>query len=289
MSDASPGEEHVDLSEAQRQLLAEEAARHDLEPDELLVMLLAAYRQVATEELEFATAEDIATTREEFQGLLEDVRERVIQVKRETDQKAPTDHTHPELAEQVDTAKATVADFEETLEKLQSDLTTVETEVAELSETLSGGFDNYEEILEYLLDQTDLLEQRVDTLAEALLETRGRLREVSGQRREQELLAELKADANRAGVSRGTCDDCGQRVNVGLLTKPRCPHCSATFTELAVSRRLGGLLTEYRLKNDDHPELTGAKRPEIDDEIAAGLEETTERPEFPSEEERVDE
>ena len=286
MSDLTLGEEEdVELSEPQVQWLAAEAARHDLEPEEVLDALLTAYQQATADDVEYVEAEDLAATRAEFQELLEDVRNRVVQVKREADQKAPADHEHSELAEQVGATQTSLKQLQTAVTELTEQTTALESEVETLDETVAGGFENYEEILEYLLDHTDTLEGRLDTLATAALETRSQLREVSGERREQELLSELKADANREGITQASCGNCGQRIDVGLLTKPRCPHCSTTFTELGVEKRLGGLLTDYRLQGGDHPELTGSKQSKLDEEIAEELETTSETPDFTSGEE----
>lgn len=272
MSDAQSGEdEAVVLSESQQQWLAAEATHHDLEPTELLEALIAAYQRATAEGVEYVAADELAATQAEFQELLEDVRNRVVQVKQEADSKAPADHEHEELTERLTAAQATVDELEAELAAVTDQATALETELEALDETVTQGFDNYEEILESVLDRTDAIEDRLDTLARAVLDARSQLRDVSGERREQELLAQLKAAANQAGIDQATCDNCGQRVNVGLLTKPRCPHCSTTVVELGVTKRLGGLLTKYRLHSGDHPALTGSTQPKLDEAIAEEL------------------
>lgn len=284
MEDLSSGEGAVELSEPQLRWLAEEATRHDLDPGELLEALIVAYEQATTEDAAYVDAEELADLQAEYQDLLEDVRERVIQVKREVDGKAPEDHRHPAFEKRVGAVEETLTVVETALDEVRAETNTLEADLTELSQTVDGGFDNYEAVLESLLDQTETLEDRLDTLAQAVLDARSRLREVSSEQREQELLAELKADANREGINTAQCDSCRGSVNLGMLTTPRCPHCSTSFTGLGTEDRLGGLLTEHRLRVGNHPELTGSTRPAIDEEIADDIGETADTPTVASQE-----
>jgi predicted Zn-ribbon and HTH transcriptional regulator len=156
-----------------------------------------------------------------FDGLLEDVRERVIQVKRETDQKAAADHDHPELASAV-----------EELEGVADDLETVAAAVDKLETRMEGGFDNYEEVLEYLADTIDQVSRRQATLANAIVETREELRKLAARDSARSAVEELQRAAGQLGVRNADCEDCGTTVDLGLLTRTECPHCSASFVSV---------------------------------------------------------
>ncbi len=274
-------EQPLPFAEEDRQWLLDEADRRDIPPAELLASIVAAHRLVASSDEEqlpseaaadLATESDLDALQEEFMELVEDVRSRVIQVKRETDTKAPAEHDHPDLIERIDAAAAETDELESHLTAIEATVDELEADLSAVEADLSDGFDNYETILTYLLDRTDTLTDRVDTLARALLATREQLRETIGRRKEQQALEELKQEANEQDVAVAECDACGGRVRISLLTTPECPHCSSTFTGVEASSGLSGLVRSDRLVVGDHPALMGRQRPEIDDEIEADLE-----------------
>ncbi|SDQ15579.1 CopG family transcriptional regulator [Halopelagius longus] len=180
----------------------------------------------------------------EFDEKLTDVRERVVQVKRETDRKAPADHDHPDLSGRVET--------------LSEEFEAVDDRVAE-------GFENYEEILEYLTETTDEAESKLDTLASAVVSLRRRADELERSRAERAAGAELKREANRAGVEEASCENCGTTVSLGLLDGPYCPQCTATFDGVEPKR---GFLGTATLSTGDRPAL---QRPEAGERTAEEL------------------
>jgi hypothetical protein len=137
-----------------------------------------------------------------------DVRERVIQVKREADAKAPADHDHPEI-----------------------------------SRRMTEGFENYEEVLEYLADLGEDHEDKLRRLAGAVVDLRERVIELEQRSNERAAAAELRREANRQGITSAECGSCGSAVQIGLLDGPRCPHCEATFEELDPKRGFFGANT----------------------------------------------
>ena len=221
------------------QWIEEEASRRDVSQDALCRQLLAAVQAVSTDadsvdELD-ELREDLDTHREEFLEFLEDVRRRVIQVKREADAKAPADHDHEGYAATDD------------LEGLAVDLETLE-------ETVHGGFENFEEILDHLLDEMETLEDRSTILATAVLE----LRETRNQRLERDRrraeAERLQLAANRSGVRTATCDACGSSVDVALLTEPECPHCARSVADV---ERKTSIFGSHTLVTGDPPALEG--------------------------------
>ena len=104
------------LPEDVEEWLAERADSGERSREELLALAVDFYRFLASRDEVAPDAEDIpevpaiverldaldadvAALSDAVDEKIEDVRERVIQVKREADGKAPADHDHPELAE----------------------------------------------------------------------------------------------------------------------------------------------------------------------------------------------
>ncbi|MGM0397598.1 MAG: hypothetical protein ACQEQY_01260 [Halobacteriota archaeon] len=209
--------------------IRERAATVGLEPETYLERVVVSLRAVeAGDPLEdLATAEEYAALEERVDSLddaletkIQDVRERVVQVKRETDGKAPVDHGHPELRDDIATgldrarqAKERTASLEETVDTIES--------------RLERGFENYEEILEYLVDRTDDLAADVVSLKGATDAIVRHLQVLRTREQRRQRTDELKEAANRKGVTEARCESCGSDVTVALLTEPACPVCNA--------------------------------------------------------------
>lgn len=255
MSDESAAGEEDDASvpDAVLEWLGSAADERGVSESELLRSLLADRAQGADVDRELERLE------QEFQAKLKDVRDRVIQVKRETDRKAPTDHAHDDLQNSIEQLSRTVR-------ALQSDVETID-------ERLDAGFENYEDVLSYLVDTTDTMDRRLGELARAVLDLRDRVDRLASLEARQAALANLTAAANRHGVSTAECEDCGGSVDLRLLTEPQCPHCDAGFAELEA--KSGFLRTSVLHTGSSIPALESAPdAPEPDDTLAALAEES---------------
>lgn len=151
----------------------------------------------------------------DYRENLEDVRQRVIQVKKETDGKAPASHDHPELAQ--------VEDIEATLDGVRAD-------VADLREEFDDAVPEHATEIAALDDRLETIEGRLQTVAWV----------VSDLREAQEsgglgAVERLKRAAAKANVERANCENCGKSVAIALLTDPQCPHCSATVSDVEPS------------------------------------------------------
>ncbi|MFB6252524.1 MAG: CopG family transcriptional regulator [Halobellus sp.] len=147
----------------------------------------------------------VAALEADLDEQIADVRDRVIQVKREADAKAPVDHDHPEL-----------------------------------DRRMTEGFENYEEILTHLTDATEDHNHKLSRLAGTIVDLRDRLTELEQRSNERSAAAELRREANRHGIVAAECESCGETVRLGLLDSPRCPHCEATFEEVDPKRGFFG-------------------------------------------------
>ncbi|MFB6159654.1 MAG: CopG family transcriptional regulator [Haloferacaceae archaeon] len=177
---------------------------------------------------------------DDLDEMITDVRERVVQVKRETDAKAPADHDHDDLRESAERARRTAADLE--------------TRVEAVEDRLDDGFADFREVVEGLADETDDLAARTERLARVAVDLRERVDDLEAQRNAREAVDELRRTANRRGETTAACEACGRTVRLGLLARPRCPHCDAAFEDLDPSSGFFGSAT---LRTGTPPALTG--------------------------------
>jgi chromosome segregation ATPase len=269
------GEQADSLPPDLREWVDERASEFGLERAEVLTRALTAYRHLAEGGDEIVAAADgsegasLADVSEqladvetrlnrldsrvdgvegEFDDKIRDVRERVVQVKREADAKASADHDHPDLRERIDGAERAGTDAVERVETLES--------------KVDDGFGNFEDVLSYLTDTTEELESKVDTLAGAVVDLRRRTRELESEATARRAVGDLRREANRTGTRTATCEDCRSTVDVALLDEPGCPNCQATFERLEPSRGFFGSAT---LRVGDRPALVGDTDGHVED------------------------
>ncbi|MFB6210022.1 MAG: hypothetical protein ABEI76_00625 [Halobacteriales archaeon] len=253
----------VQLPEAVSEWLAKTADAKGLSEEELLRELLATHPLVGDEDVDtladrLETMEgDIDELDAELDRKIEDVRERVIQVKRETDAKAAADHDHPAIED----------DLAEALEQtnaLVEQVDAVEQALRHLDSRLESGFTNYKEVLEYLTDATDDLDEKVRKLASATLDTREQLRRMAGVNADRAAVDKLAASAQQLGITSAKCESCSETIDIPLLTEPRCPYCAETFSDVEQRR----FFRSNRLLTGDPPAIEGhtlGDRPDITD------------------------
>ncbi|MFB6301999.1 MAG: CopG family transcriptional regulator [Haloferacaceae archaeon] len=174
-------------------------------------------------------ADRVTALEDDLDEKIQDVRERVIQVKREADAKAPADHDHGALRDRVERTAAAVEELDARLDDLER--------------RVDEGFENFEEVLEYLTETSDELEGRAETLARATIGLRDRVADLEAERSARAVADDIRATANRNGDSTATCGACSRRVQLGLLSRAECPHCTAAFEDLDPSSGLFGSAT----------------------------------------------
>jgi len=203
--------------------------------------------------------ERMSAAESRFMELLEDVRDRVVQVKRETDGKAPADHDHPDLAR------------EAAVEAVADDVAALSDAVDALDDRLAAGFDNYEAVLESLADDVDRGADRRTTLARALVETREELRTLAARDAARSAAESLRREANEHGVRTADCGECGETVDVGLLDRAECPHCATPLVGVEPAR---GFFGSNELVTGDRPALAaGADDGGYDHDVGAIVDE----------------
>jgi hypothetical protein len=226
----------------------------------LLERIVAAYRAAEDgADDEFVTDEGlqkaVGDVEAEFDEKIADVRERVIQVKREADEKAPADHEHAALSERAAAAL-------EAAEAAETEAEALAASVERLSDRVDAGFDNFEEVLSYLRDETDDLDGKATTLATAVLSMRESIRSLATAEARRERAEQLQREANVEGVQHANCEGCGQSVTVGLLSAPECPFCGERFESVAAN---SGWFGSHTLVTGTKPALT-SKRSWLDDD-----------------------
>ncbi|WP_416840882.1 hypothetical protein [Haloferax sp. DFSO52] len=229
------------LPEDLRAWVDDRAEAQGVDPETVLTRAVSTYRLAVTDlgasldDID-AVSEKLDTVEGRVDGLeetvsekIDDVRMRVVQVKRETDEKAAHAHDHPTLREDIDDVTANI-------ETVREQLSAVESRV-------EGGFDNYEEILTYLDETTTDLDERLDVVAASLADVRSRVTDIEAAHRERKQLSTLLRTANDAGERKATCDNCEETVHLDLLTEPRCPACQSAFEALSPSKGFFGSAT----------------------------------------------
>jgi len=264
----------------------DERARELGEPrEELVTQLLAAYRTTATErhsgdlaatldvesrvedamqdEIDAAVAAAVDSTvrdrlpditdavesrvegqlddvEDDFTGKITDVRERVVQLKRELDEKAPADH---EAFDAVDELDDSVTALNRELVEVRDEFEDAMASQTERVADLESRFDEFEQ----RLDDTESKLKRVAWVVSDLREEQG------GRDAHQKAVDRLKRAAAQEGISSASCQNCGEAVDIGLLTDPQCPHCNATISDVqpegGIIRKKASLVTAAQLES----------------------------------------
>ena len=210
-----------------------ESEIRDVIADRLPDIVEAVSEEVDTAEdieaVENRLASDVDRVEREFDAKIQDVRERVIQVRKEADAKAPAKHAHPEIEE----LSAELAGFEDRLASVESRLDDTQQEADGVAERVAE--------LEAATDRLDELEERLQTVAWVVSDLKEELDAGTNSRRAAE---QLKQAAAEADVDRAVCDSCEQPVDIALLSEARCPHCEVAVNDVALP---GGLFGKPRL------------------------------------------
>lgn len=198
---------------------------------------------------------EVETLETEVDEDVEDLRERLVRLYRDAEQKAEADHTHPDLAERLDEVDANARAVADRLDGLED-------RVESIDDTVAG----IEDRLDALAAADDDAADKLSRVASAVVRTQRRLRAIEGERAADRLDDILDA-ANRNGVQTADCDGCGHTVRLSLLSSAECPHCESRFAGLDPADRF---YRRSRLTVDDRPALSGDS-----EAVASGSDEGT--------------
>jgi hypothetical protein len=201
-------------------------------------------RQAANRSADIQTALDrLDRVEADLDEQVDDLRGRVIEVLQEAESRAPADHDHPELTHSLDELEMAVEHQSDRLGEVSDRIDQTgahEEHRADRLATLAESIDEIEQKLQQLASATVKLQQRTDALEQR----------TSGI----ELLGDLKRKANQSGVEKAGCGNCDRTVDVGLLEKPRCPHCEHSFDGFVPS---SGFFDDPTLSAGDRPAIEG--------------------------------
>ncbi|MFQ3319115.1 MAG: chromosome segregation ATPase [Natronomonas sp.] len=238
--------------------LDERAETLGADRQELIVQLLSAYRAAADlddtvamfggEDIEQRIDEsleerleslDTGDTEAEIKDLetkvddsVDDLRNRILQLRDGMKNRAKKDHSHREF-EQIG----------ERIDGLSESLDAVGSDIADLSDDI-----------EATDDRLDDVESKLTQLAQAVVA----LRRQAGASNslDAEHLDHIRRAANERGVSKGECVECGHNVQLGLLTEPACPACGTAFRDIEFPSSVLGSFDPRK------PKLTDTERPD---------------------------
>lgn len=184
--------------------------------DQRVESLLAERLTEATNGVQRQLGGRIDEVEADYQEKLQDVRQRVIQVKKETDTKAAADHTHPEL---------------EGISELRTEVQSLQEEFTEFREVYEEEIPEQRERTDTHAERLEEIHDRLQTVAWVVSDLREAQQSTSGL----EAVERIKRAAARADIERANCENCGESVLLSLMTDPHCPHCDATVTNVEPS------------------------------------------------------
>ncbi|MFB6178793.1 MAG: hypothetical protein ABEI77_03600 [Halorientalis sp.] len=183
---------------------------------------LAAASESAADQASQQVQREIEAVESEFTEKIQDVRDRVIQVKKETDRKAPAEHKHPDILDRINGIEADT-------DTLQDEIEVVSDDLGDLRADLESELDNQEERLDDLDETIWDIQEKLRTVAYVVKELRDGS-DVGNKRATS--VEQIKRAAAEYDVERAKCEACGQGVTIALMTGPECPHCDATVTSV---------------------------------------------------------
>lgn len=264
MSDLDPADGAVDAA------IEAAAAEAGVGREEMLKRAIVSLAEA--EGVDAPDAEEVAALESRLDALeadldekVSDLRERFVELYRDLEATAPADHEHAETAERLDALATELDRTAERLDEVEADAaarSTVDEAVGERVDEIDDRLTDVEARVNDLAElearvdaiDTDDLDDKLSRVASAVVRVRRRLDAAERDRADRERLDAISATANRNGVRKAACTDCGSTVDVGLLTEPECPHCGRAFAELEPNP---GFLGTSRLVVGEQPALDG--------------------------------
>lgn len=175
----------------------------------------------ATDTVRQQLRDRVESLEDDYRTNLDDVRDRVVQVKKETDGKAPADHDHEEF-DQLGDLSERLAGLTEQVTDLEVAMNDLDSAIANHDETIT----EHDDAVADVESELSVVQERLQTVAWVVND----LREAQTHT-DPESVERIKRAAARADVDRAKCENCTNGVEIALLTDPECPHCEATVTD----------------------------------------------------------
>jgi predicted Zn-ribbon and HTH transcriptional regulator len=225
--------------------LDEQATKRDVDRDTLLSQLLAAYQTTAKyngelegeiqtfesdhietliedqieqqfpgdSETAAALKDRIDTIGSEHEQKITELHNRVVQIKKELDAKAPEDHDHSEFEH--------LRELAARVEALGDELNALREESETEDDDQLAEFD----------DRLEEVEDRLQSVAWLV----GNLRDTVEEDDTLDVADRIKRAAAESNIEQAKCQNCGETVSIGLLTEPECPHCNTAVRDVEPS------------------------------------------------------
>ena len=223
LATAGAGDEHLAeaVSAAVEEALDERVGEQvDQQLQETIESVVTRRVSEATNSVQQQFDSRLDAVEDDYMAKIQDVRERVIQVKKETDTRASADHKHE--------AFETVEELTAETEALRAELDRYRADTTETVSEHEATFDALEDHLDALEDRLDTLEDRLKTVAWVVSD----LRETQESGGGLQAVERIKRVAAKHDIERANCEHCGEGVSLALLTDPECPHCNAAVTNV---------------------------------------------------------
>ncbi|MWV64061.1 hypothetical protein GRS48_04370 [Halorubrum sp. JWXQ-INN 858] len=185
---------------------------------------------------------------------VEDLRDRLVRIYRDVEDRAAADHAHPDTEATVEDLAATVAGLEDAVADVDARLDALRGESDDVGDRVS----TLESRVEEGLDRDDDVAGKLSRVANAVVGVQRRLASLERRAAGRERLSALTTAANRHGVRTADCAACRGTVDLALLSTPDCPHCDRRFADLDPKT---GFFGTSRLTVGDPPALEGDVSP----------------------------
>lgn len=116
------------------------------------------------------------------------------------------------------------------------------------------------------MERTADLSEDMETLGKAIVSLRETMEEVTSREQSRNLADRLKTIAAKRGVRTAKCEECGSKIDLGLLSSASCPVCDASFQDIDPDPGFFGRST---LETDSRPALEAPSDGPDPDEIAS--------------------
>ena len=262
-SESSEGQRlTVEVPPSLEEWLSRRAERSGVEREELLVGLLGAFREATEGETPDVEAlvdgrvgplvdQRLKQFDEDLERKLDDIRHRVVQVKKQADSQVAEDRFES-LGEQVEELGEQLRELDEAIWGLDTEKLS---EHDQRLDELEASLQTRTETAVKLDERLDDVESKLTRVARVVVALRKEREELSGAETERsdvpelrastdETLLDIKRQAAREGITSADCGACGEAVELSVLPESACPHCGAAFGGLDGR---GGMFSSPRL------------------------------------------
>jgi uncharacterized phage infection (PIP) family protein YhgE len=184
--------------------------------------------EVDLEELQM-NVDELQARQEEALGTMQETVEEIERQQERIASQAADDAAVSEIAGVQEAIVDEVTAIGSRLEQASHRHRTLESSHEQLEDRIEADFDDLESIITHLLETVSQLNAQLE---DASTSHDADMEMLKYQLQKRQHLEELKREANREGVQRADCAECGQTCHLGLLETPFCPECGEQFASI---------------------------------------------------------